>query len=132
MVKKAFRRVYTRIDKITKATCSLRAENVGFEELALIDGRLAQIVKIIGNEVTLQVFAGTEGIPTDAEVIFLGHPPALRLGPDIIGRFLNAYGDPIDGGPKLTGQRARDRRSLRESGKTRTTVATHSNRYCRH
>ena len=45
-----------------------------------------------------------KGYPLDAEVIFLGHPPALRLGPDIIGRFLNAYGDPIDGGPKLTGQ----------------------------
>ncbi len=103
MAKKAFKRAYTRIDRITKATCALRAENAGYDELALIDGRLAQVVKIMDNEVTLQVFAGTEGIPTDAEVIFLGHPPFLRLGPDIVGRFLNAYGDPIDGGPELTG-----------------------------
>ncbi len=103
MSKKAFHKIYTRIEKINKATCTLRAEHVGFDELALIDGRLAQIVKIMGDEVTLQVFAGTEGIPTDAEVIFLGHPPSLRLGPDMIGRFLNAYGDPIDGGPELTG-----------------------------
>ncbi|HYW94616.1 MAG TPA: V-type ATP synthase subunit B [Bacteroidales bacterium] len=103
MVKKAFRKIYTHIDKITKATCALRAENAGFDELALINGRLAQVVKILGDEITLQVFAGTEGIPTDSEVIFLGHPPSLRLGPDIVGRFLNAYGDPIDGGPTLTG-----------------------------
>ncbi len=104
MEKKAFRKVYIKINKITKATCSLRAENIGYDELALVNGKLAQVVKIINDEVTLQVFAGTEGIPTDAEVIFLGKPPTLRLGPDIVGRFLNAYGDPLDGGPALTGE----------------------------
>lgn len=104
MEKKAFRKVYIKIDKITKATCSLKAENIGYDELALVNSKLAQVVKIINDEVTLQVFAGTEGIPTDAEVIFLGKPPTLRLGPDIVGRFLNAYGDPLDGGPALTGE----------------------------
>jgi V/A-type H+-transporting ATPase subunit B len=104
MKKKAFQKIYTKIDKITKATCSLHAENVGFEELAIVDGRLAQVVKIIGEEITLQIFSGTEGIPTNAEVIFLGRAPSLRIGPDLQGRFLNAYGDPIDGGPELTGE----------------------------
>jgi len=104
MAKKAFKKVYTKVDKITKATCSLRVENASYDELALINGRLSQVVKIMDDEVTLQVFAGTEGIPTDAEVIFLGHPPTLRFGPDIVGRFLNAYGNPIDGGPELTGE----------------------------
>jgi V/A-type H+/Na+-transporting ATPase subunit B len=46
----------------------------------------------MGSEVTLQIFAGTEGIPTNAEVIFLGKPPALKVGEDLAGRFLNAYG----------------------------------------
>jgi len=104
MAKKAFKKIYTKIDKITKATCSLYAENVGFEELALIDGKLAQVVKIIENLVTLQVFSGTEGIPTNAEVIFLGKPPTLKVGPDMTGRFMNAFGDPIDGGPDLSGE----------------------------
>ncbi|MFO7755135.1 MAG: V-type ATP synthase subunit B [Bacteroidales bacterium] len=104
MDKTAFKRIYTRINKVTKATCSLRAENTGYEELAIVDGRLAQVVKIMGDEVTLQIFAGTEGIATDAEVIFLGRSPSLKMGPDIEGRFLNAYGDPIDGGPELTGE----------------------------
>jgi len=103
-MKKAFQKIYTKIDKITKATCSLHAENAGYEELALVDGRLAQVVKIMGEEITLQVFSGTEGIPTNAEVIFLGKAPSLRIGPDLEGRFLNAYGDPIDGGPELTGE----------------------------
>ncbi|MBO6095818.1 MAG: glycoside hydrolase family 3 C-terminal domain-containing protein, partial [Bacteroidales bacterium] len=34
------------------------------DELASVAGRLAQVVKIKGDAVTLQVFAGTEGIPT--------------------------------------------------------------------
>jgi len=103
MNKKAFKKIYTKINQITKATCSLKAENVGYEELAIVHGRLAQVVKIIGDEITLQVFAGTEGIPTNAEVMFLERPPSLRIGLDIEGRFLNAYGEPIDGGSELTG-----------------------------
>lgn len=104
MEKKAFRKIYTKIDQITKATCTLKARNVGYEELAVVNGRLAQVVKIMGEEITLQIFAGTEGIPTNAEVMFLGRPPSLRIGPDLEGRFLNAYGDPIDGGPELTAE----------------------------
>ncbi len=103
MEKKAFQKIYTKITRITKATCTLNAENAGYEELALVNNKLAQVVKILDKEVTLQVFAGTEGIPTNAEVVFLGRPPSLRIGPDLEGRFLNAYGDPIDGGPELSG-----------------------------
>jgi V/A-type H+/Na+-transporting ATPase subunit B len=100
---RAFQKIFTKITKITKATCSLKADNIGNEELAVVNGRLAQVVKIMGTEVTLQIFAGTEGIPTNAEVIFLGRPPALKVGEDLAGRFLNAYGEPIDGGPALMG-----------------------------
>lgn len=103
-MKKAFKKIYTKIEKITKATCTLTAEGAGYEELALVDGRLAQVVKIMGSEITLQVFSGTEGIPTNAEVVFLGKAPSLKIGPDLEGRFLNAYGEPIDGGPDLTGE----------------------------
>lgn len=81
----------------------LHATGVGNDELATINGKLAQVVKINQDEVTLQVFAGTEGIPTDAEVVFLGKAPTLKVGDQLAGRFLNAYGDPIDGGPQLEG-----------------------------
>jgi len=101
---RAFQKIYTRISSITKATCMLHAEGVGYDELALVHGKLAQVVKIFGDEITLQVFTGTEGIPTNAEVVFLGRPPALKIGDDLAGRFLNAYGDPIDRGPALTGE----------------------------
>jgi len=104
MATKAFQKIYTQITQITKATCSLKATGVGNEELAEVNGRLAQVVKIIGDEVTLQIFGGTEGIPTNAEVTFLGKSPTLKVGEQLAGRFFNAYGDPIDGGPPIEGE----------------------------
>lgn len=82
----------------------LHASGVGNEELATIDGRLAQVVRIMGDEVTLQVFGGTEGIATNAEVVFLGKAPSLKVGDQLVGRFFNAYGEPIDGGPEVSGK----------------------------
>ena len=104
MATKAYHKVYTQLDAITKATVSLRAKGVTNDELATVDGRLAQVVKTKGDLITLQVFAGTEGIPTNAEVAFLGHPPIIRVGEQLSGRFFNAYGDPIDGGPAVDGE----------------------------
>ncbi|HCB00223.1 MAG TPA: V-type ATP synthase subunit B, partial [Porphyromonadaceae bacterium] len=104
MMAKAFQKIYTKITQITKATCSVKATDVGYDELATVDGRLAQVVKIINDEVTLQIFEGTEGIPTNAEVVFLGKAPSLKVGDQLAGRFFNAYGDPIDGGPVPEGE----------------------------
>jgi V/A-type H+-transporting ATPase subunit B len=101
----AFTTVYTKIEQITKATCALRAQGVFNEEMALIDGRPSQVVKIQGDLVTLQVFSGTQGIGTNVDVVFLGEPPTLKIGDDLSGRFFNAYGNPIDGGPNLEGRK---------------------------
>lgn len=101
--RQAFQKIYTKLTKITKATVSLKADNIGNEEMAIVDGRYAQVVRIMKDEVTLQVFSGTEGISTETEIIFLGRPPSIQLGDDLAGRYLNAYGIPIDGGPDLMG-----------------------------
>ncbi|MBR0300525.1 MAG: V-type ATP synthase subunit B, partial [Bacteroidales bacterium] len=104
MANKAYRKIYTRLEAITKATVSLHASGVSNDELATVEGRLAQVVKTKGDLVTLQVFAGTEGIPTDAEVSFHGNPPTLKVSDQLSGRFFNAYGKPIDGGPEVEGE----------------------------
>ena len=104
MATNAFQRTYTNITQITKATCTLKATGVGYDEMAIIDGRKAQVVKIIDDNVTLQVFGGTEGIPTNAETVFLGRPPVIKVSPDLAGRFFNAYGEPIDGGTNVEGE----------------------------
>ncbi len=74
------------------------------DELATVDGRLAQVVKISGDRVTLQVFGGTEGIATNSEVVFWGEAPSLNVSEELAGRFFNAYGKPIDGGPEVEGE----------------------------
>ena len=105
MANSIFQKIYTKLEAITKATVTLRAAGVSNDELAQVAGRLAQVVKIKNDLVTLQVFAGTEGIPTNAEVVFFGEPPALNVSEELSGRFFNAYGEPIDGGPKVEGER---------------------------
>ena len=104
MAATAFQKTYTKISNVTKATCSLYATDVGYEEMATVNGRLAQVVKIEGDLITLQIFSGTEGIPTNAEVVFLGHAPKLNVDDELKGRFFNAYGLPIDGGPEVDGK----------------------------
>lgn len=103
METKSFQKIYTKITQVTKATCTLEAQGIGYHEIALVNGKLAQVVKIMGDSVTLQVFSGTEGIPTNSEVVFLGKAPTLKVGPDLIGKFLNAYGNPIDKNIELEG-----------------------------
>mgnify|MGYP000220397550 CR=1 FL=1 len=104
METKAFQKIYTKVTEITKATCTLKATGIGYDELAVVNDRLAQVVKIRGEDVTLQVFSGTEGIPTDAEVVFMGKSPTLKVGDELAGRFFNAYGQPIDNGPEVSGE----------------------------
>ncbi len=100
----AFQRIYTRLEGITKATVVLNAQRVTNDELATVDGRLAQVVKINGDRVTLQIFGGTEGIATNSEVVFWGEAPSLNVSDHLAGRFFNAYGNPIDGGPQVEGE----------------------------
>ena len=95
----AFQKVYTKISQITKATCSLKAKGVGYNELATINGKLAQVVKIIGDDVTLQVFEGTGGIPTNAEVVFLGKAPSLKVSEQLAGRFFKS--SPANSSPQV-------------------------------
>jgi len=104
MASKLYQKTYTCLSAITKATVSLDAPGASNEELALVQGRLAQVVKTKGDGVTLQIFAGTEDISTDAPVTFLGTPPSLKVSDALSGRFFNAYGDPIDSGPRVEGE----------------------------
>ena len=49
METKAFQKIYTKITQITKATCSLNASGIGYDELALVNGKLSQVVhKVAG------------------------------------------------------------------------------------
>lgn len=62
---------------------------------------LAQVIKIDGSKVSLQVFSGTRGISTNASVRFLGHTLQVTYSNNILGRIFNGIGKPMDGGPDL-------------------------------
>jgi len=104
MKTKAFQKIYTHIENVTKATVTIKAEGVTNDEMAYVAGRPAQVVKINRDNVTLQIFPGTQGVATNAEVVFTGKPPTVKVSDELRGRFFNAYGDPIDGGAPVEGE----------------------------
>ena len=98
---------YTRVLAIVGDILKVRAENVGFGDLALVenwDGEesLAQVIQLEGDAVSLQVFAGGRGISTDAKVRFFGHPMQVTYSPNILGRVFRGSGEPLDSGPMLS------------------------------
>jgi len=99
-------KVFNRIESITGNVITVRAEGVRYHELAQINTRfgksLAEVNKIDGNLVSLQVFAGGQGISTDDEVRFLGREMRISFGDDLMGRIFNGSGEPRDKGPALT------------------------------
>lgn len=99
-------KVYHQIDNISGSVVTLRAQGVKNRELAEIDSRvgasLAQVIKLAGDEVTLQVFAGARGVATDAQVRFLGHPMQVPFGEELLGRVFTGSAKPRDNGPELT------------------------------
>ena len=99
-------KVYNRIESITGNVITVRANDVKYKELAQINTRfgksLAQVNKIEGDIVSLQVFAGGQGVSTGDEVRFLGHEMRVSFSEDLLGRIFNGSGEPRDKGPALT------------------------------
>lgn len=94
--------VSIRVDT-TMTSAELKAR---FGDLALIEDSnghesLAQVIKIDGDKIALQVFSGTRGISTAASVRFLGHSMRVTYSGNILGRIFNGIGEPMDNGPDL-------------------------------
>ena len=99
-------KVYNRIESIAGSVITVRASGVQYNELAQINTRfgksLAQVIKIEGDLVSLQVFAGGQGVSTGDEIRFLGHEMRVSFSEDLLGRIFNGSGEPRDKGPALT------------------------------
>lgn len=99
-------KVFNRIESITGNVITVRASGVRYNELAEITTRfgrsLAQVIKIDGDLVSLQVFAGGQGVSTGDEIRFSGKEMRVSFSEDLLGRIFNGSGDPIDKGPVLT------------------------------
>ncbi len=99
-------KVYTKIDSIAGNVITVHAEGVRNSDLAVVTSShgesLANVIKLEGTEVSLQVFAGARGVSTGDKVRFLGYPMRISYTEDLLGRVFTGSGTPRDNGPELT------------------------------
>ena len=98
-------KVYSKIESINGSVITVRAEGVRLNELAEITTRfgksLAEVNKIDGDLVSLQVFAGGRGVATTDQIRFLGHDMKVSFSENILGRIFDGSAEPRDQGPSL-------------------------------
>ncbi len=98
-------KVYHRIEAVAGNVVTVKANGVKYRELAEITSRrgtsLAQVIRLQGDSVSLQVFAGGRGIATDAQVRFLGHAMQVPFSDALLGRVFTGSAQPRDKGPSL-------------------------------
>jgi len=99
------RKVYQKIEQIAGNVIVVKADGVGYRELAEVTSpfgtSLAQVIRLDGESVYLQVFAGSRGISTDSEVRFLGHTMQVPFSDALLGRVFTGSGVPRDRGPAI-------------------------------
>lgn len=94
-------KVYTKIESIVGNVVTVRAEGVRNGDLALVGDSYANVIKLDGDRVSLQVFAGAQGVSTTDPVKFLGRPMQVSFSDHLLGRIFNGAGVPRDNGPAL-------------------------------
>jgi len=98
-------KIYNRIIQIAGNVVTVEAKDIGYKGLAEITSRrgrsLAQVIRIDGERVYLQVFSGSRGVSTGDKVRFLGHPMRISFTEALMGRIFNGAGLPRDNGPRL-------------------------------
>jgi len=102
------RKYYDHITRIAGNVVTVSAEGIGYDELAVITTSrgpsLAQVIRLESDQVSLQVFAGTQGVSTGDKVRFLGRPMQVHYGDDLLGRVFDGSGRPRDGRAELEGE----------------------------
>ena len=104
-------REYTQVAELRGPLLVVRGvDGVGWDEFATIRMETGQtrhglVLEVDRDLAVVQVLEGTEGMrPTATRVSFSGSPLRVPVGPDWLGRVCNGRGEPIDGGPPVTGE----------------------------
>ncbi|MHC4070700.1 MAG: V-type ATP synthase subunit B [Planctomycetota bacterium] len=99
------RTFYDEISKIAGNVVTVKAQGIGYDELAVIttghSTSLAQVIRLEDDQVSLQIFGGTEGISTGDKIRFLGHSFEVPFGDALLGRVFDGSGRPRDGRPEV-------------------------------
>ena len=103
-------KLYDRIIDIRGNLVTVMAKGVKLGELAKIHRQngetvFASVLSIDGEKITLQSFENPRGISTGDQVRFLKNQIQATVSEALLGRRFNGSCDPIDEGPKITGQK---------------------------
>jgi len=95
------RKYFDDITRIAGNVVTVKAGGVGYDDLAVLTSdrgeSLAQVIRLDGREVSLQVFAGTQGVANNARVRFLHKPMQVPFSDALLGRVVDGSGRPRDG-----------------------------------
>ncbi|MBQ1391228.1 MAG: V-type ATP synthase subunit B [Firmicutes bacterium] len=94
-------KVYTEIKSIVGNVVTVKAEGIRNGDLALVGDSYASVIKLDKDIVSLQVFAGAQGVSTTDPVRFLGRPMMVSFSENLLGRIFDGTGVPRDNGPAL-------------------------------
>lgn len=99
------RKVYHKILRIAGNVITVEADGVAYNELAEVTGSrgtsLAQVIRLEGKLVSLQVFSGSRGVSTGDQVRFLGHEMEVSSSDSLLGRVFSGRGTPRDHRPAV-------------------------------
>ncbi len=99
------RTFYDEITKIAGTVVTVKATGIGYDELAVINtdqgSSLAQVIRLEDDQVSLQVFGGTEGLSNGDKIRFLGQSFQVPFTDDLLGRVFDGSGKPRDGRPEV-------------------------------
>ncbi|MGB4406700.1 MAG: V-type ATP synthase subunit B [Sphaerochaeta sp.] len=99
-------KVYSKIESIIGNVITVRAEGVSNGDLAIVSSShgesYANVIKLDNNLVSLQIFAGAQGVSTGDQIRFLGVPMRVSYSENLLGRVFDGTGKPRDKGPSLT------------------------------
>lgn len=105
------RKYFDDLLEISGSVVTVRARDVGYEDLAAVvsaqRSSLAQVIRLDGDRVSLQIFQGTQGVATGDRVYFLGHGLDVAIGEEVLGRIFDGAGRPRDGRPEPQATRIR-------------------------
>ncbi len=95
------RTFYDDISRIAGNVVTVKAVGIGYDELAVITtdhgSSLAQVIRLEDDQVSLQIFGGTEGISNMDKIRFLGHSFQVPFSDALLGRVFDGSGLPRDG-----------------------------------
>ena len=98
-------KIYSQIIQIAGDVITVEADDVGYKELAEVRTAsgvsMAQVIRLDGKKVSLQVLAGSRGISTNDRVRFLKAPMRVSFSENLMGRIFTGSGAPRDVGPRL-------------------------------